>query len=229
MFLFRGERKVTQVEDCGIVEAPLQDIVGDETRRQDGCLAWCGDGLLTIREDERSPVIAETHLAVDHREGGLLDVVHGIDRQHEFGALDAGHGPARNHPDAAGRIAVEKGENPFDEVQAGFGARRVGRQNFELGQRAERGHALVGPAQGHAAVGPGAQPVGGAQKLVGLGEEPPGGVRRRGDLRCAFKFRDADFVCAPAGAPRLCSQGLRPSREPSKHHGQQNLPNGSRE
>ena len=64
---FRREWQIRQVEHRRIVEAPLEDVVGDKTRGSRGRFAQLRDRLLAIRENERGLLVAKLNFAIDRQ------------------------------------------------------------------------------------------------------------------------------------------------------------------
>ena len=217
LFLSR-QRQIVQIKHRRIIKAPLQKIVGDEAGSSHRCLAGFGDGLLEIGEGERAVVVAEFDNAINHGKRRALRAIGLRDFHDKFRAFDSGGGAARDDADAAGLVAMEKGDDPANQVQAGFGIARVRRQNLQLGQRPERHDALIGPAQRDAAVRAGAQAVEGMDALIRLREHPGRGALGRNFNR-ALEFDDADFV------PRLSKRSHGPIRDTSPYRDWHYSPN----
>jgi hypothetical protein len=151
-----------------------------------------------------------------------------VDLEDEFSSLNPGDGSAGDDPDAAWRVAMKKREDTSEQLQAGSGICSVRGQDFELSRRAEGYYALVRPTERDTAVGTGSQPVARLQDLVGAGEDPVCGARRR-NFHFALGFHDANFVggLGLAALGGLPTRQPRANRKPAKNHGQQNLSNGS--
>ena len=193
LLLFGGERQIRRINHRRIIKAPLQNVVGDETRRANGRLARLGHSLLAVGQQERGLFIAKPNLAVNHRQRLLLRVVAGLDVQNEFRAFHAGDGAAGDDPDAARFVPMEKRDDAPEQMQPALRIRRIRRQYFEFRRSAERHHASVRPKEGNPAVCARAQPVEGVENLVGLSRQPGrcGGASK---LRRALQLHDLDFV-----------------------------------
>ena len=66
--------------------------------------------LLHIREGERASLVGELDDAVNQRKGGAFNAVYDIRSQDKFSAFHTGDGTARDDANAAGFIAMEKGD-----------------------------------------------------------------------------------------------------------------------
>ena len=111
-----------------------------------------------------------------------------------------------------GLIAVEKREKALDHVQSRKRIPVLRGQDFDLGQGSEINDALVGPEEPDPAAAPGAQPVGGMERLVGRGEHP-GGRPGRHDFRVALEPDDADFPSFRGPGPGLRLGQTRPAHQ----------------
>ena len=171
----------------------MQNIVRHEARGARRGLPDIRGRLFAVGEDQRGLLIAEPHLAINHRKRGAILVIH---RQNEFRPFNARYRSTGDDPDATGFVAMKKRDDAPNEMQSRLCARFVRRKDFEFGRCAERNDAFIGPPQSHAAVGPGAQPVKGIKNLVRAGKHPRFCARRR-DFHCALQFDDPDLVGAP--------------------------------
>jgi len=111
--LFGCEWQIVQINHCRIVKAPLQDVVGNETRSANGRFARLGDGLLAVGQQECGLFVAKPDLAVNHGQGCSLRVV----RQDEFRALHPGDGAAGDDPDASRFVPMEKRDDAPEQMQ----------------------------------------------------------------------------------------------------------------
>ena len=202
MLFFWLERQIAQIDHRGIVESPLQNIVSDEAFRQHWRLICLGDGLPAVGENTCAVLIAELDLAIDQGKRCALRVVHGFDRHDKFGAFDSRGGAVGQDLDAARGSAMEKGKNSFEQLQACLRPARGRRQDFDHRLRVDRHHALIGPPEGDATVGPGAQEVARLQDLICRREHPVRGGRGH-ELEGALELHDADLLCRRAGFPGL--------------------------
>ena len=189
------EGQVDGINDGGIVEGPLENIVGDEPGRAHRGLAGSGNRLVAVGQQEGGLRIAKGHPAIDDREDGAVRVV---DLHDEFGAIDAGHGCAGNDTDVARLVAMKKGKYAAREIEARLGIAGVRREHFDLRELAEGDDAILRPDERDGAVGSGAELIVGTQ-FVGERGGNPVGVAGAGKSDCAFQFDDADASISRLG------------------------------
>ena len=105
MLLVWAERQFRRVKDGRIIEAPLQDIIGDEARGANGSVPRFHNCLLAVGQDQRALLVCQADPAVDDRQGGKFSGGHGHDKLRAF---HAGDGPMSNNMKMAGCISMKR-------------------------------------------------------------------------------------------------------------------------
>ena len=128
--LLRRECQFIRVQHGGIIKTPLQKIVGNEAGRAHRRLAQIHHRLLAIGQREGRLVVAKCNLTVHDRQDRALRSIHG---QHKFRAPHPGDRAARDDLDAPRLVAMKKGEDALNQMQAALILGRGRRQHFEFG------------------------------------------------------------------------------------------------
>jgi len=209
--LVRRKLQIVQIKNGGIIKTPLQNVIGYETRRENGRFSEIDDGLLAVGEQQGGLFVSKFNFAINHRKPRFICVIHGHDK---FSSFHSGDGSARDDLDSSGLVAVEKRNDSADQMQPALRVRQIGRQNLDFRRSAQWHDALVGPKERDTAVRAGTQPVKGMQDLISLDGNPDS---RAGwtNLHRALKSGDPDFV---GGLAALGNESSTPSRETPQNH-----------
>ena len=168
--------QIRRVDHPRIIKAPLQEVVRDESGRLFRCLPRIHHRLFAVGQGERARRRAKLHPAIHHGDRRPVRVIR---RQQKFRAFNTSDRPTGIHMDAARLIAMKEGNDAVHQIDPGLIVVAGRGQDLQFGAGSEGDHALIGPAQSHAAVGPGADMVGGMQQLIRLAQRPgrtPGGL-----------------------------------------------------
>ena len=166
-----GQAEISQINNAGIVEPPLDDVAGLDDGGLEGSLAGAGLAFLARRKQDAVEIVGYADFAIED------EVVRSAVRIHvngKFGAARGGEGIGGLNLEFAGLVAGEKVDGTRFQIDGGFARRVPWRQDFQGGEFVDAQPAKFGKLEQGAALSEGPHPVPDEQRLPDDGRRPVG-------------------------------------------------------